>query len=223
LPAIDPIYDEAGNLEFDHVYYYQYDAWNRLVQVNLAEWDELNEEPVINELVKHYTYDGFGRLVRTTSPFPDPLTSPGHVRTERFYYDGVRRVLEIVTDPVPGLGMAMESGDPELEAIAAASTSELDPDETGTPMMLESSGPGGGAPASRKLSREYVWGPGDNGLDELLASTTSSATPGGRSTTQAATSSRCATWAAPPRPPASSANGSTTRMATRSAPSTCTP
>lgn len=31
--ALDPQYDEVGNLIFDGTYYYQYDAWNRLIRV----------------------------------------------------------------------------------------------------------------------------------------------------------------------------------------------
>jgi len=39
------------------------------------------------------------------------------VRSERFYYDGIRRLQELVTDPVLNLGAAGESGDPALEAL----------------------------------------------------------------------------------------------------------
>ncbi len=42
-----------------------------------------------------------GRLVRTLSPWPSPeVASAGYVRGERFYYDGSRRVQEVVVDPI---------------------------------------------------------------------------------------------------------------------------
>ena len=33
-PAILTIYDQSGNLVYDGVYFYQYDAWGRLIQIN---------------------------------------------------------------------------------------------------------------------------------------------------------------------------------------------
>lgn len=41
------------------------------------------------------------------SPYPSPQLLTGEVRTERFYYDGVRRVQEVVIDPVLSLGEAL--------------------------------------------------------------------------------------------------------------------
>ncbi|MCW5777008.1 MAG: hypothetical protein KIS87_11265, partial [Phycisphaeraceae bacterium] len=90
----EPVYDGAGNLVFDGDYWYQYDAWNRLVQVNAAEWDAQQEKFVAGDLVKHHAYDGLGRLVRTQSPVPLATA----LRTERFHYDGVRRIQEVVID-----------------------------------------------------------------------------------------------------------------------------
>lgn len=73
--TVYPIYDEAGNLIFDGEFAYQYDAWNRLVQVNHVEPES---DPALGiqarELVKHHTYDALGRLVRTQSP--NPTRSP---------------------------------------------------------------------------------------------------------------------------------------------------
>jgi len=64
-------YDGAGNLTFDGTYAYQYDAWNRLVQVNAA-YEQTPGAPntpvVLDRLLKHHTYDGLGRLVRTLCP-----------------------------------------------------------------------------------------------------------------------------------------------------------
>ena len=75
---------------------------------------------VLDVLVKHHTYDGLGRLVRTQSPYPSPELADGGVRTERFYHDGVRRLQEVVSDPVISMAMAMGSGDPDLLALATA-------------------------------------------------------------------------------------------------------
>lgn len=41
-------------------------------------------------MLRHYTYDGLGRLIRTTSP--DNFTN----RVEHHYYDGVRRIQTVV-------------------------------------------------------------------------------------------------------------------------------
>ncbi len=48
--------------------------------------------------VKRYLYDGHGRLVETQSPYLGP---GGKIaREEHFYYDGSRRVQDVVTDPL---------------------------------------------------------------------------------------------------------------------------
>jgi len=81
------------------LYFYQYDAWNRLIQVSQAQ--EPNPAPIpgtgttglaIGAMVKHHTYDGVGRLVRTQSPWPNAESATGSNRSERFFYDGVRRI-----------------------------------------------------------------------------------------------------------------------------------
>ncbi|MCL4743243.1 MAG: hypothetical protein KJZ54_13695 [Phycisphaerales bacterium] len=65
----EPVYDGAGNIVFDGDYSYQYDAWNRLVQVNKAWRDDQSPyDVIVGGLVKHHAYDGFGRLVRTQTP-----------------------------------------------------------------------------------------------------------------------------------------------------------
>ncbi len=178
-------YDAAGNLRCDGQYFYQYDAWNRLVQVNLAVTNPLSEPPPGDDtprpeqepwwpgaLVKHFKYDGLGRLVVTQSPYPSPTTTTGSLRTERFYYDGIRRIQEVVIDPIPTKGQALASGDPEL-ALAAQDDPTLDPtDDQTAPLALEMVLAGGGPPigssTTPRLEREYVWGPGDRGVDELL-------------------------------------------------------
>ncbi|MFG0243500.1 MAG: polymorphic toxin-type HINT domain-containing protein [Phycisphaerales bacterium JB054] len=160
----DPIYDGAGNLIFDGNYYFQYDAWNRLVQVNNATPDGMGGV-TMGSLRKHFMYDGLGRLVRTQTPFP----SESRLRTERFYYDGLRRIQELVTNPITTLGGA--SGDPELEALASQTVApESNPDEATAPSGYEQGQLtlGGSGGAVGVVEREYVWGPGDNGFDELL-------------------------------------------------------
>jgi len=106
---IDLLHDQAGNIVFDGVHYLQYDALNRLVQVNGAgtltvydfEVDPLGPRPgrikaacvsKLGGLVARYTYDGLGRLIRKEAP---------DGRREDYYYDGVRRLQEDVTPPAP--------------------------------------------------------------------------------------------------------------------------
>src|SRR5690606_30735722 len=77
------------------------------------------------------------------SPFPDPATAVGDdFQTERLYYDGIRRIQEVVIDPVQGNSNGQSSEEEEGQI--------------------------GGGTAAEHLEREYVWGPGDNGFDELL-------------------------------------------------------
>ncbi len=91
-----PRHDAAGNQTFDGDYFYQYDAWNRLLQVNRAHESAGPGSPlVLGALVKHYTYDGLGRQIQIVSPF---APSGGPRRVERLYYDGIRRVQEVVGD-----------------------------------------------------------------------------------------------------------------------------
>jgi len=57
----------------------------------------------VGALVKHFTYDGVGRLIAVRSPRPGPSgsnTSGSNVpvRDEHLYYDGIRRVQEVVHD-----------------------------------------------------------------------------------------------------------------------------
>ncbi len=46
-----------------------------------------------------YRYDGFGRLAKRTTPWPDSDKSTVF-RNEFYYYDGVRRIQEVFTDPM---------------------------------------------------------------------------------------------------------------------------
>jgi len=202
-------HDISGNLVFDGQFYYQYDAWNRLIQINKATIASGNVNPesmaptpgpspcpaqeyAIGPMVKHFTYDGVGRLIRVQSPFPTPEASTGAVRSERFYYDGARRVQEVVTDPLATVGLA---GDPEGEANNPGLGEQLNNtvpggqqqtgDPEGAPLSFESSqmqsqqsNPQtlvtvGGDPMPATVGgaeREYIWGPGDGpaGIYEIL-------------------------------------------------------
>ena len=110
-------HDAAGNLIFDGQYWYSYDAWNHLVGVDVAAEDATNSggyavnTPMyglrIGAWLKRYTYDGLGRLIETRSPYifvPGTLAVESYsskiARIERFYYDGARRIQEVVTDPL---------------------------------------------------------------------------------------------------------------------------
>jgi YD repeat-containing protein len=168
-------YDEAGNLRLDGQHVYQYDAWNRLIQVNRAVWD--GPTLTTGVLVKHYTYDAVGRLARTLSPYPDPDNwDEQTLRSERYFYDGIRRIQEVVVDGLPTLAFAQ--GDPGLGAMAASclGACQHDVDGDALPAALEARLLDNEEPEPPeipefvvRLSREYVWGPGDRGVDELLA------------------------------------------------------
>ncbi len=203
--------DASGNVIYDGTYYYQYDAWNRLIQINLGIKTTTapgtpapgEPEPLPGELsftvkpgllVKHYSYDGLGRLIRTQSPWPDVQEGAvtKQVRSERFFYDGIRRIQELVTDPVLNKTAAMTTGDPGLIELAEAEGEILGENEEAlegefvfdgdtTSLKLEDGqsaaqggGTGGGGGGSyvllTYLAREYIWGPGDShaGVDELL-------------------------------------------------------
>ncbi|MDX2148507.1 MAG: hypothetical protein SFZ23_13395, partial [Planctomycetota bacterium] len=209
LPT-EMLHDKAGNLIFDGTYVYQYDAWNRLIQVNAAAYTPGSQPAapggppetldvyaglIVGPLIKHYTYDGLGRLVRTQSPFPAPSnnTTPASVRSERHYYDGVRRILDLRLDPIVTLTVGAQSENNAVQQVAEQSIATTEATSSETPnsgvetdassMQLETgleTGDIGGeidvTPIQPNLgvSREYVWGPGSDAwhpatVDELLA------------------------------------------------------
>lgn len=98
----DVVHDRSGNLVSDSAYFFQYDAWNRLVSVRhrgsldfSATGDVEAGEP--GPQISQFTYDGLGRVVRKLSPYPGYA---GQWRTEHYYYDGVRRIQEVFSDPI---------------------------------------------------------------------------------------------------------------------------
>lgn len=99
-------YDLNGNLIFDGSYWYQYDAWNRLLQIHPAgalEADDFEADGALKEtapepddwIVRHI-YDAMGRLMRKRMPHPGDASKKV---TENYYYDGVRRIQTSITWP----------------------------------------------------------------------------------------------------------------------------
>jgi hypothetical protein len=169
----------SGNLVFDGVHAFQYDGFGRVVQVNRASLPA-NAPPeiaslVVGPMVKHYTYDAFGRLIRVQSPFPDPESGGDlGLRVERLYYDGLRRIQEVNIDPSLSMNMAASGqagGAMQAAANQVAMNAEEPLDGSAAPATLESQALESEViPATvTYLAREYVWGNGDWGVDELLA------------------------------------------------------
>ncbi len=107
--AVEHLYDPVGNLVSDGTYYYQYDAFNRLIQVNELEVGTTfdNVGRIVTGSLKnptHYIYDGLGRLI-TKEVSIDGATGGG-TRSD-YYYDGVRRIEEtattLATNPPPSV------------------------------------------------------------------------------------------------------------------------
>ena len=93
------VYDIAGNLVFDGTLFYQYDGWNRLMQVNEAgdltstDFDSaghLLDDPNLapGDERMYCFYDGLGRLIRKNAP---DAYFPGELYRETYFYDGVPR------------------------------------------------------------------------------------------------------------------------------------
>jgi len=95
------IHDIAGNLVSDGLYFYQYDAWNRLVQVSelralTFDGDGRPESSDAGDVVARYAYDGLGRLIRKQSAVQKGGT---YIQSKDFYYDGVRRIQDVIFRP----------------------------------------------------------------------------------------------------------------------------
>ena len=79
-------YDAAGNLTYDGVYHYTYDAWNRQVTVTKAYRDD-NHDLQLGSVVQRNEYDGMGRRIVVRVENSGDLDSTEHV-----YYDGWSQV-----------------------------------------------------------------------------------------------------------------------------------
>lgn len=103
----DFVYDRMGNLVSDGVYWYRYDAWNRLIQVvedpGTFTFDANGKKdgsgPVFADVVAVFAYDSLGRLVGRQAPYPG---TTDEWRTETYFYDGARRIAEQWRDPIIG-------------------------------------------------------------------------------------------------------------------------
>lgn len=94
--------------------------------------------------LKHFTYDAYGRLIRTQVPWPWLDEEPLGVSTRRFFYDGGRRVQERITTPLPV--------DADGKAISIAEEKDLSQFALQYPSYV---------------TREYVWDPDQT--DRVLA------------------------------------------------------
>ena len=180
-------YDASGNLICDQDYIYFYDAFNRLVQVSLrgdasvnTNGDIVNIE-LMGPWVRHFTYDGLGRLIRSQSPYPQPSFDAYVARSERFYYDGLRRIQEVHVNPInveESFAMSAMTGEPGESGGPIAGETQVIEEEiaagnvTGqTPLAEQMNitiGPGPQVQFDTWIDREYVWAPGDRGFDELV-------------------------------------------------------
>ncbi len=187
LPA-PPTHDAAGNLTYDGTYFYQYDAWNRLVQVNATHVAEppaggggggANEPAhptlppgvVVDGLIKQFVYDGLGRRIETRSPLGAGGGAGGTTpEGAAAWPNGANvplRVERYTHDGIRRLTeMVEERSTPALQSGAAVG--EI---KSGLARADAASAYPGRAVTAVHLHREYIWGPGDGaaGVDELWA------------------------------------------------------
>lgn len=168
-PSGTPILrDGLGRILCDGRYFYGYDAWGRLAAIYTV--DHIQNPPQPSQLVRHFVYDGLGRLVRVQRVAQLGGGGPQLVSSERFYYDGCRRIVETATAPVYNHAQAGTSSDPELRDLEQTSNQEAgwDTDPEAANATLEAGQLEG---SLTLLTREYVWGvePGGGLTDELIA------------------------------------------------------
>jgi hypothetical protein len=103
------------------------------------------------------------------SPWPTPQLAAGtnKVRSERIFYDGVRRIQELTTDPINDTESAAAQGNEEALETLSEQPSANQSSASASTETSQLRDPG--LPSGVSLAREYVWGPGDRGVDELLA------------------------------------------------------
>jgi hypothetical protein len=92
-------YDAAGNLVSDGTFMYQYDAFNRLIQIrDLGTITFLDDGQLeygyLGNWTRVYVHDGLGRL---TEKWVRKSPSETTTRHEQHFYDGVRRIQEVVS------------------------------------------------------------------------------------------------------------------------------
>lgn len=169
--------DVAGNVT--HVQgenVYQYDGLGRLVQVNSSGDAMFDADGKIiagehGSLAARYVYDGSGRLIRAERPLSP---NNAYLHTEDYYYDGVRRIQEVFTEP-EGSGLppceeeqqSAQGGGGILDPEAEAGSGEIwiDPDGDGgaesSQTPCDPSGGGGPITYVSWTDREYVYGTED--------------------------------------------------------------
>lgn len=185
-PAVQTanVVNRDDNLVFDGSYYYQYDAWNRLVQVNTAGTltaQTFNSDGVLVQCpvpqgeppgptpgpwIARYVYDGLGRLVEKQTPV---IGGQNEIRREEYHYDGVRRIQEFVRREVTVIVVPEgeggepnpegEPGDPVPGSPGLEEPVEIEPLSPLAPGEVVTALPAGWD------QREYVWGP--EYVDEL--------------------------------------------------------
>ncbi len=174
-PATPIVSDPAGNQVADGTYYLQYDAWNRLVQVNLIGTAMIAQETTtehkmgqiisgqLGDLICRYAYDAMGRLMWKQTPINVGLTQ---LQRKDYYYDGVRRIQEVISRPrqiieeIPEEALDLGTGEGNDESPVqmrggSPPPQEIDPEPVPTPTVNE-----------QWTDREYVYGPGY--VDEFI-------------------------------------------------------
>jgi hypothetical protein len=164
-----PVEDGAGNVRFCGEFLYAFDAWNRLVAVWKARPDATfnansrrpradapQDGMEVGNWVKRFRYDALGRLIEAKSPMAGPEWPNSKLeRVEKFWYDGSRRIQEVVEDPIDLLYVVNKYGTEGLVEYI----------QTG--LITAAQGAATGFPY-RALNREYIWGMGvGGGVDEL--------------------------------------------------------
>ena len=84
----EPTHDPAGNLTYDGVHAFTYDAWNRLVKVTKAYRDPSSGNVTLGSVVNEIEHDGLGRRIVKQVKNSADLDC-----TYKYYHDG-QRVIE---------------------------------------------------------------------------------------------------------------------------------
>ncbi|MCO6438436.1 MAG: hypothetical protein J5J06_15205, partial [Phycisphaerae bacterium] len=143
-------YDPMGNLVCDGDYFYQYDAFHRLIQINeffddgIPQFSQFSVDGTpldpndVGPVLARFCYDGLGRLITI-----DQLANALGDKWQQIdlYYDGFRRIQEsIYTPSTGGIG--------------------------GFGDMMEMFGGTGGPSPTQYATVDYIWAPDE--VDQLL-------------------------------------------------------